>query len=75
MARITSPSAMDVDENTLMIVSADAAPVCLIRLIMIAQITPKISMLTRSFPMPSTIPRPMPVSALCPRASEKNAIC
>ena len=65
----------EVEEKTEMTVSAEAEPVCLIRPIRIAQITPNTSMLTRSFPMPRIMPRPMPVSALCPSASEKNAIC
>ena len=74
-ARITSPRAMLVEENTLMTVSAEAAPVCLIRQMSTAHTMPKISMLARSLCSPSTMPRPMPVRAECPSASEKKAIC
>ena len=66
---------MLVEENTLMMVSAEVAPVCLMRLMAMAHTTPKINMLSRSLLNPSTMPRPMPVRALCPRASEKKAMC
>ena len=73
--RISSPAAMEVEENTLMMVSVEAEPVCLMRQMRMAHTTPNTSMLTRSLLTPSTMPRPMPVRALWPSASEKKAIC
>ena len=75
MDSTSTPAATDVDEKTLMIVSVDAAPVCLIRQISSAQTMPNTSIASKSLDTPSRMPSPMPVSALCPRASEKNAIC
>ena len=66
---------MEVEENTLMTVSVEAAPVCLIRLMSSAHTTPKTSIASKSLETPSTMPNPMPVRALCPSASEKKAIC
>ena len=70
----TRPSAMDVDENTLMIVSALILELCLTQVMSTAQRTPKMSMAAIWFSQPSTTPMAMPVSALWPSASEKNAI-
>ena len=73
-ARISSPAAIEVEENTDMIVSVDADPDCLIRQIRIAQTIPNTSIASRSFRRPRIMPRPMPVRAEWPSASEKNAI-
>ena len=62
--RISRPTAMPVEENTLMMVSAEAPPVRLIRLIITAQSTPNTIILTSSLCTPSSSPRPTPARAL-----------
>ena len=64
MDSTSTPAATDVDEKTLMIVSVDAAPVCLMRQISSAQTMPNTSIASKSLDTPSRIPSPMPVSAL-----------
>ena len=65
---------MPVDENTLILVSADAPPVRLMRLISSAHRSPKAIRITVRLLMPRIMPMPAPARALCPRASEKKAI-
>ena len=70
----TSPSAIEVEENTLMIVSALILEWCFTNVMSTAQIRPNSSIALIWLCQPSTTPMAMPVSALCPSASEKNAI-
>ena len=66
---------MEVEENTLMTVSVEAEPRCLIQHSSSDQMMPNTSIAARSLLTPSTTPMPMPVRALWPSASEKKDIC
>ncbi len=57
-----------------MMVSAEALPERLMRLIIRAQKMPKTIRLTVMLETPSSMPMPAPARALWPRASEKNAM-
>ena len=62
--RISSPSAMPAEENTLMVVSDEAEPVRLMRVISTAHRMPNSTRISVTLLSPSSTPSPSPASAL-----------